>query len=198
MRRPKAGLNMLPQPVDLVLVAFLPTPRDLEIARVLGWYRIPLATAPKVVAVDWLAFYQPAAFGEHKWRVEWAAPVEGHELVSRGELFRDEPDHPRAHEMYYKIQLGPLARLPRPIAAGRWKRFTFLYTTGERLLAAATLHDLVVEGEERRLLWRALRERAAQPYRARTTAATIPPEILALLGAWGTSENTPSPDEGSS
>ncbi len=172
----------LPQPTDLVLVAFLPHPRDLEIARVLGWYRIPLATAPKVVAVDWLAFYQPAAFGEaHRWRVEWAAPVEGHELVTRAELFRDEPNHPRAHEMYYKMQLGALRRLPHPIEAGRWKRVTFLYTTGERLLAAATLHNLVVEGEERRLLWRALRERAAQPYRARHTEDEIPPEILALL-----------------
>ena len=172
---------MLPQPVDLILVAFLPHPRDLEIARVLGWYRIPLATAPKIVAVDWLAFYQPATFGEaHRWRIEWVAPVEGHELTTRAALFRDEPDHPRAHETYYKIQLGALQRLPRPIVAQRWKRLTFLYTTGERLLAARTLHDLVVEGEDRRLLWQALRERTAQPYHA-APPAEIPPEILALL-----------------
>ena len=51
---------LLPQ--ALVLVAFIPTPRDLEIARVLGWYRIPLRSAPKVIAVDYLAFYQPASF----------------------------------------------------------------------------------------------------------------------------------------
>ena len=173
---------MLPQPVDLILVAFLPHPRDLEIARVLGWYRIPLATAPKIVAVDWLAFYQPAAFGEaRRWRIEWVAPVEGHELTTRAALFRDEPDHPRAHETYYKIQVGALQRLPHPIVAQRWKRLTFLYTTGERLLAARTLHDLVVEGEDRRLLWQALRERAAQPYHAAQPADEIPPEILALL-----------------
>jgi hypothetical protein len=49
------------RPTDLILVCVLPTPRDLEIARLLGWYRIPLRTAPKVVAVDYLAFYQPAA-----------------------------------------------------------------------------------------------------------------------------------------
>ncbi len=173
---------MLPRPTDLVLVAFLPHPRDLEIARVLGWYRIPLATAPKVIAVDWLAFYQPAAFGEaHRWRIEWGAPVEGHELTTRAALFRDEPDHPRAHETYYKIQLGPLVRLPHPILAGRWRRLTFLYTTGERLLAAETLHDLVVNGEERRLLWQALRERASAPYRSQTTPDEVPLEILALL-----------------
>ncbi len=175
-------MSHLPQPTDLILVAFLPHPRDLEIVRVLGWYRIPLATAPKVIGVDWLAFYQPAAFGEaHRWRVEWVAPVEGYELVRRRELFRDEPDHPRAEEEYYKVQLGPLVRLPRPIRAGRWKRFTFLYTTGERLLAAETLRDLVVRDEERRMLWQALRERAERPYRARTSQEEAPPEILALL-----------------
>ena len=46
------------KPTDLILVCLLPTPRDLEIARLLGWYRIPLRSAPKVVALDYLAFYQ--------------------------------------------------------------------------------------------------------------------------------------------
>ncbi len=38
---------------DLVLVAVMPNQRDLEIARVLGWYRIPLKSAPKVISVDY-------------------------------------------------------------------------------------------------------------------------------------------------
>ena len=42
-------------PTDLILVCVLPAPRDLEIARLLGWYRIPFRTAPKVVAVAGLA-----------------------------------------------------------------------------------------------------------------------------------------------
>jgi len=40
------------KPTDLVLVCLLPTPRYLEIARLLGWCRIPLCTAPKIVAVE--------------------------------------------------------------------------------------------------------------------------------------------------
>jgi hypothetical protein len=151
----------LPARSDLVLVAFMPNPRDMEIARILGWYRIPLRSAPKVVAVDWLAFYQPASFGkEHKWRIEWAAPVRGHELTTRMDLFKDEPDHPHAKEEYFKIQLGPLVPLPNPIMAGQWKRLTFLYTTGEYLLGAELVNDLTVRDEERAVLWQALRERA--------------------------------------
>ena len=89
----------LPSPNDLVLVAFLPSPKDLEIARVLGWYRIPLRTAPRVVSVDTLAFYQPGTFGDdHKWCIEFIAPVTGHELTTRGQLFKEDLDHPRADE----------------------------------------------------------------------------------------------------
>lgn len=165
-----------PRPADLILVAYLPAPRDLEIARLLGWYRIPLATAPKVIAVDYLAFYQPAAFGEaHRWQIEYYAQVLGHELTTRAELLRDEADHPRAGEEYFKIQLGPLERLPRPIRAGRWKRVTFFYTTGEYLARAETLNDLVVQSDERRLLWRSLRERMKQS--ATYQAGDMPPEV---------------------
>src|SRR5512137_2503837 len=102
-------------PTDLILVCVLPGPRDLEIARLLGWYRIPFRTAPKVVAVDSLAFYQPGTFGASGGRIEFIAPVRGHELTTRAELLRDQPDHPHADEEYFKIQLGPLERLSRPI-----------------------------------------------------------------------------------
>jgi hypothetical protein len=170
---------------DLVLVCVLPAPRDFEIARLLGWYRIPLRTAPKVVAVDRLAFYQPSSFGESGGRIEFTAPVRGHELTTRGELLKDEADHPRAVEEYYKIQLGGLERLSRPIMADQWKRLTFLYTTGEYLQNAHTLNDLVVSSDERAVLWRSLRERAlnSQLYKTSLPEADVPAEVLiALLG----------------
>ena len=172
-------------PSSLVLVCLLPSPRDLEIARLLGWYRIPLRTAPKVVAVDYLAFYQPSIFGERGGQIEFVAHVKGHELTTRGELLKDEVDHPRAKEEYYKIQIGGLERLPHPITTDKWKRLTFLYTTGEYLLKAKTLNDLVVDGDERQLLWRSLRERAEneQLYKVDLPDVDLPPEVLiALLG----------------
>jgi len=173
------------EPTDLILVCLLPTPRDLEIARLLGWYRIPLRTAPKVVAVDYLAFYQPSAFGERGGQIEFVAEVRGHELTTRGELLKDEADHPHAREEYYKLQIGGLEKLKDPVIAEKWKRITFLYTTGEYLLNAKTINDLVVDGDERQVLWRALRERAEneQLYKADLPEADIPPEVLlGLLG----------------
>lgn len=173
------------KPTDLILVCLLPLPRDLEIARLLGWYRIPLRTAPKVVSVDYLAFYQPASFGERSGQIEFIAEVRGHELTTRGELLKDESDHPRAKEEYFKIQIGPLEKLSQPVKTDKWKRLTFLYSTGEYFQNAKTLNDLVVAGEERQLLWKNLRERAenGQIYKTDLPEADLPPEILmALLG----------------
>lgn len=177
---------MTVSPNDLILVAVLKAPRDLEIARVLGWYRIPLRTAPKVIAVDYLAFYQTAAFGEEKWRIQYVAPVRGHELTIRGELLHEQVNDPRAQEEYFKIQLGPLEKLPQPILAPSWRRITFFYTTGEYMLHAETVNQLVVESEERQVLWRALRERASRTgnYAAADDLdIDLDPQILsALLG----------------
>lgn len=169
-------------PTSLVLVAVINNPRDLEIARLLGWYRIPLRTAPKVIAVDYLAFYQTGAFGDEKWCIEYVAPVRGHELTTRAELLKTELDHPRAKEEYYKVQLGALEHLPVPILAETWRRITFLYTTGQYLAQAKTVNDLVVQSDERQLLWQALRERATQGYGTpELPEVDLPDEVLALL-----------------
>ena len=172
-------------PTSLILVCLVPSPRDLEIARLLGWYRIPLRTAPKVVAVDYLAFYQPSSFGERGGQIQYVAEVRGHELTTRAELLKDEADHPRAREEYYKIQIGGLEKLKEPVIADKWRRISFLYTTGEYLLQARTINDLVVNGDERQILWSSLRERAEneQLYKTDLPEADIPPDVLmALLG----------------
>jgi hypothetical protein len=146
----------------------------MKIARLLGWYCTPLRTAPKVVSVDYLTFYQPGSFAERG----------GHELATRAELLRDEADHPRANEEYFKIQVGALERLSRPIVAEKWRWHTYLYTTGEYVHNATTLNDLVVHSDERALLWKSLRERAEQKqcYQVDTPDNIDPNVLIALLG----------------
>lgn len=171
----------------LILVAILPNQRDFDIARLYGWYRIPLKSAPKVISVDYLAFYQTKAFGHGQTgQIAIVAKVLGHELVRRRDLLRDEIDHPRSEEEYFKIQLGPLKKLDNPIPASGWKRITFFYTTGEQFQNASTINDLVIKSQdEREVLWHTLRERALQAneYRAQELPESVlDPAILALLG----------------
>ena len=91
-------MTLLPE-AALILVAILPHQRDFDIARLFGWYRIPLRSAPKVISVDYLAFYQTQNFEEgQRSQIAFIAQLLGHELVRRRDLIRDEPDHPRAME----------------------------------------------------------------------------------------------------
>jgi hypothetical protein len=165
-------MNNLPA-TALVLVAIMPSLKDLEIARVLGWYRIPMRMAPKIVDVDYIVFYQTLNFPEgHGSLIESYAEVLGHELTTRAELIRDEPNHPHANEEYYKLQLGQVDSLPKPILAGKWKRITFFYTLGSLVNRAETINELVVKTDEREVLWKSLRERNPAQYTEKPNTAT--------------------------
>ena len=172
------------EPFALILIAVISTPRDLEIARLLGWYRIPLRTAPKVINVDYIAFYQTGSFKSPEGgAINFIARVRGNELVTRSELFTDEPDHPRSSEEYYKMSIGSLERINPSIKATSWKRVSFLYSTGEYLSKAKTMNDLVVQNEDRSILWRSLRERGSQTgiYQVDDSITEIDPEIFQYL-----------------
>ena len=130
-------------PDDRVLVAVMNNLRDWEIVQEEGWYRIPVKRAPDVVPdMEWLAFYFTAPFGSDRWAVHYYAPVEGHELVTRADLFPRQPDHPRAGHWYYKILLGPLQHKIPPILSPKWRRITFITTTGDRFETAQEIGDL--------------------------------------------------------
>lgn len=172
----------------LVLVAIMPKPRDMDIARLLGWYRIPLKSAPKILHPDAIAFYQTSAFAKgHKSQIEYYAEVAGFELTTRAELFRDEPEHPRAREEYFRIQLRRLESLPHPILADEWKRFTFFYTTGSRLMTAESIRGLAMNSRERSDVWRILREREeiygkSSGIQKEELPEELPKDLLFLLG----------------
>lgn len=134
---------------DRVLVAVMNRRRDFEIARDEGWYRIPARHAPVTLTeAAVLAFYFTKAFAEEKWSIRWYAEVRGHELARRRDLLPAEPDHPRADEPYYMLQLGPLLRLEQPIYSLRWRRITFISTTWDRFRAAEEINDLYASGAD--------------------------------------------------
>jgi hypothetical protein len=133
-------------PEDRVLVAYVPRPSDFDLIRRDGWYRIPQRSAPKGLHAEYIAFYFGAAFGEEKYAIHYYARNAGHELARRRDLLPDEADHPRAGDIYYKVQLGPLQRLAQPIVSLRWRRLTFVHTTWDRFQDATEINDLFIEG----------------------------------------------------
>jgi catechol 2,3-dioxygenase-like lactoylglutathione lyase family enzyme len=153
-------------PEDRVLVAVVPRPDDFQAIRDQGWYRVPEKKAPRGVFFEYLAFYFTSAFGPQQWAIHYYARRLGHELVTRRELRPDQPDHPRADETYYKLQIGPLQERRPPIVSRRWRRVTFIHTTWDRFEAAQEINDLFAEGDEFvDRLYHALREEGLAPER---------------------------------
>ena len=147
-----------PDKYATVLVAIVNNQRDLEIAREQHWYRIPVERLPRQgMDAAFLAFYQTRVFGPEKWSINYYAPTVHWEIVRRLEILPEERDHPRARELYYKVHLGDVQRLPRPIVSAKWRRITFIVTHWERLQTVTEIGELRhgTIWEER--LWRALR-----------------------------------------
>lgn len=151
------------------LIALLPEPADLERCRVEHWYRIPthLKRPPKLLegGLRWIALYQGAAFGPERYRIRYLAAVIAITQVARKELLPPPPEGTagyaawarKAEDRYYKIHLGPLTKLPDPVASTRGRRIVFMETHLEKLLAAKDLNDLFRTSAAEERLWEALR-----------------------------------------
>jgi hypothetical protein len=138
--------------------------RDFTIARKERWYRIPKRHAPEsATEAVVMAFYFTRAFGDEKWAIHYYAPVEGHELVRRCDLLPHQPDHPRADEPYYKLQLGRMMKRDEPIPSLRWRRITFIESTWDRFIAAEEINDLYATSADG--LYVTLKEKNLHPER---------------------------------
>jgi hypothetical protein len=148
-----------------VLVVVMNNLEDLRRVTDEGWYRIPQRRAPRRIGADFLAFYQTGAFkarGEAH-AVTYFAPTRRYQLLTRGELLPDEENHPRAQDYYFRIQVGPLERLMRPVPAATMRRITFIHTTLAQLLQAEDVRDLFLQDDPFERLWQALRDARLRP-----------------------------------
>lgn len=151
-----------------VLVAVVNNEADLQRAAVEGWYRIPQRTAPRRIGADYLAFYLTGAVKSGGAQsVACYAATRRYRLLTRRELIPDEPNHPRAGEAYFRIDIGPLQPLERPVPAASYRRLTFIHTTLETLLSAADVTQLFRKDDPFDLLWDSLREHKLRPLKNR-------------------------------
>ena len=153
-----------------ILVAYLPNPKDLGILAKHHWYRIPASTKliPRIVKEDdvrLIAFYQPKIFEKDAFAVRWYGKVKKIDQVRRSKLFPKEPRNEKSDNVYYKIRIEKLLRLPRAIFSQRHRRILFITTTLTRLKDAEEINDLFFESPIEELLWKKLRGSILKPER---------------------------------
>ncbi|NDJ52756.1 MAG: hypothetical protein GYB68_06690 [Chloroflexi bacterium] len=145
----------------------IPNPADFLRVQDAHWYRIPHKQAKHGIHAEYVAFYFTGRYEEAlRWQICYYARRTGHEMVRRVDLLPDEPTHPRAHEQYYKIQLGPLKERRPPIISLRWRRITFIQTTWDRFVKAEEINDLFSTDKQFvDRVYHALKRRGLQPER---------------------------------
>ena len=125
----------------IVLVGVLRNKRDLNILLTENWYRIPAAHMPRR-QFNYLAFYQPALFGRQGKRIRYYARVLNYQTIKRKDLLPDESSHLRAHDYYFRVRVGKIKKLPRPIRNIIPRRISFGFTTLNRLLKSKNILQL--------------------------------------------------------
>jgi very-short-patch-repair endonuclease len=100
-----------------------------------------------------LAFYQPKAFKEGSFRVQWYGEVADIQVVPRSELFPNEFESAKSGQRYYKLIFKSLEMLDRPILSLRPRRLVFLPTTWEKFSRAEQINDLFDDSPLEDALW---------------------------------------------
>ena len=131
-------------PDDRVLVGVVDRKRDLDRARQEHWDRIPQSRVPRGIYAEYIALFLSSsaarAFGRSG--VYYYGERRGLELVHRIDLLPNEPDHKRAQDVYYKVQLGELEQRALPITNPTNRPISFIYTTWDRFTQAQHIADL--------------------------------------------------------
>lgn len=142
-----------------VLVALLPSPKDLAIARTEGWYRIPAHKAPVLIRegrATHIAFYQPKDFGDERYLIRWYSPITSAVIRKRIEVLPNEPLNPNAQTDYYIIGCADMQQLAQPIPSVRPRRVVFFPTTLKKLFTATDINHLFNDSPLETLLWNEL------------------------------------------
>jgi very-short-patch-repair endonuclease len=152
-------MELVDYPKIDTLVAFLKDKNDLSILKDQGWYRIPVKSAPcNPNDLKYIAFYQPAIFGNDKWLVQYFGKIHSVKQVKRKTLFPREPENPKTNELYYKVQIESLEKLENPIAGMLGRRIVFIPTIFEKLLNAGEINDLFHTSPLEDKLWTELKK----------------------------------------
>lgn len=125
----------------IVLVGVLKNKSDREILFREKWYRIPVIYAPKR-QFNYLAFYQPISFSQEGKQIQYFARVLDYQIIKRRDLLPSEISHSRAEDYYFRVRLGKIKKLIRPIRNIIPRRISFGFTTLDHLLESKDILQL--------------------------------------------------------
>ena len=183
---------------DRVLVGVINRKRDLDTVLGERWYRIPQQQMKRGINAEYIAFFLSKAFGQRNGAIHYFADRKGVELLYRRDLLPQEPNHPRANDAYYKIQLGTINPYVPPVKNTSRRTISFVYTTWDRFVNATQIRDLYSKEDyfvDR--IYHALRNVGVSSERSWSAEYKNSPARLRVLCENGTFTASTQPEDGS-
>jgi very-short-patch-repair endonuclease len=140
-----------------VLVALLKEKSHFNNLQEQNWYHIPVENTPKRWPPEWLAFYQPKAFGADAFRIRYFGRVKAITQTPYGKLFPRKFESTKSEKIYHQIYIEKLEKLPRPIPSRIPRSIVFISTTWHKFINAEQLNDLFDESPLEDIIWQALK-----------------------------------------
>ncbi|MBI2623393.1 MAG: DUF559 domain-containing protein [Candidatus Liptonbacteria bacterium] len=139
-----------------VLVGVLKNRRDLDILLRERWYRIPVRHMPKR-KFEYIAFYQPAAFGMSGKCIRYYSRVAERDIKKRRALLPDEAAHRQADADYVQIHVRNVRELRHPVRNILPRRVIFGFTTLDTLRKARNMLEVYGVADTETVMREALR-----------------------------------------
>ena len=144
------------------------------------WYRIPVDKADKMLKdrwpPRWIAFHYTSRIKKNPQMILHYGKVSSIEVRSRKELFPNEKTNYKTRRNYYKISIGEVFTLPKPILSRRFRKIVFIQTTYKKFINAIEVNDLFDGSRLEDRLWaemkRKMISRRSPPRPAATSSMT--------------------------
>jgi very-short-patch-repair endonuclease len=141
-----------------VLVALLKEKAHFNNLREQSWYHLPVTSTPKRWPPEYIAFYQPKAFGFDAFRIRYFGRVKEITQTPYQKLFPNQFDSKKSDKIYHQIFVEKLEQLPHPIPSRLPRSNVFISTTWAKFINAGQLNDLFDESPLEDDIWGKFKE----------------------------------------
>lgn len=141
-----------------VLIALLKEKSHFNNLQWEGWYHLPVDKTPKRWPPEYIAFYQPKAFGTDAFRIRHFGRINKIIPTHYKDLFPNKFDSAKSDKQYHQIFIEKLESLPRPIPSRMPRSVIFISTKWNKFIRAQQLNDLFDESPLEDEIWEAFKE----------------------------------------
>lgn len=129
-------------PADAVVLALLRRQGDEQRLLQAGTYHLPITHSGLLDEVRAMAWYVPAWHADTPWSVRYWGTIADRWLTTRRLYLPEEPNHPRADNLYWVVRITHLERLDPVLPSARWRRIGIHRLSAAAVQRASELGDV--------------------------------------------------------